>query len=1247
MDNNPLYPGYAPDDKTPPEQIPGYVPTQKDIGQQVPGYYPGKPFVRSIRDGGVLEPITFSMGVTTDYLDALSNGFAEAPYLPFRRLMDDLKGAGKAQVFGSAAVPVEQIDEYDLTGLRGSSGLAVSLNPDDLSDPEKWMNNTLKAAWKTVANMDEFTNRTNTLIWEAITRGETEIKSASAIGTFGALFAGAGAISSAKDRATRFGDPKTNSFKLYGVGITKTYQENVFNLVSGTSEKMDKTVDVFEDFAKAVVEFQKDKDNAFFRDTKYDEVLKKAMTATSTELEQKVKAGFFKSTEELERVNLFLAQSKVISDIGEYGGTFKGMTDNLTQMVQSSDAVLGPQLLETLNKANSKADSVKKSIASLRSLKITSLEGKAEVSRMLKELEGVEAHITGMENLIGTGVKSRSKTVNDLLLIANKPGSFVQRGARASNLYTQLGNMSGKIKGDGSYERRFLKSVVDQGFFGLGNNSYSLNAVFRGQTNKLESFRLLNYLDRMHEERIAFATDEKVKDFSKGINHLIEKRFWSEHIVPAIEGYTPKYYAQMILKRIHYFGLVIDEERLMKQMRGPGFMGKIKGALGLDPNAPGMVFGNYFRLDFKHNGTRYLPRIYGGSHFTLVDTLAKAVKDKKIDISTLGLLLANVSDPTSKAARDLLARNGITLANLGLADDKELRAQWAALQGWVHRNKKRFGNANLNDAGFWTEFMRALMAEHFNENTLKITRKFAGLLEKAWSTLNKIQTKFLNRFGKFIAPITYISNFVADRVADLIPKLLAVVFGGATGGIAGGVILAVSRLMRPIVRAVTKATMDFAQNFVLGALRGDLLKAFNELQKLVVNLVKTITVIVGVPVLALAAVSTIFMGASLTTMSPIDAAKNNSGAGGGFQLLPPGEGLTVTVRKDVVVTYYAGSFTNPKEPIPNEALTMGGIDVAYIATITPKVTISDQSVSYTDKAKIKMMDGVNEELFPTQSGILDPFVNGTPIIIDLPETHLDSLTYADSIVSNELTANMPAVIGMTESPQAVSFTRSFRIGNFVAECPLYDYVVMTNAYSTADAPTGHGRNDYWVGICEDFLPDQSKYEGCLCNFPIPWAAGQNGCPGVNCAPLDSASVCYDKWTSGSSRSATYGAALDVRPPQQVQGSAVEVWMPALGNPNREWSTDRLLPNNKGGWGYGLIATSFDAAGDYVMYITHMAQEDLKINSTLRAGDQLGWVFTNWLGSDGAPYPANIHIHIEISENGVWKKPREDSVVCYQ
>ena len=130
MADNPLYPGNIPKDEA--------------INPLYPGFYTGKAMQRKPTPQNFIQPIEFNPMSFAAYLeesDITVGPLRGASWLK-DQIINDWKETMKAQVLPTGGVDQSEVADYETDSLPGSSGVGLSLSPDDWKDPKKYLKET-------------------------------------------------------------------------------------------------------------------------------------------------------------------------------------------------------------------------------------------------------------------------------------------------------------------------------------------------------------------------------------------------------------------------------------------------------------------------------------------------------------------------------------------------------------------------------------------------------------------------------------------------------------------------------------------------------------------------------------------------------------------------------------------------------------------------------------------------------------------------------------------------------------------------------------------------------------------------------------------------------------------------------------------------------------------------------------------------------------------------------------------------
>ncbi len=586
------------------------------------------------------------------------------------------------------------------------------------------------------------------------------------------------------------------------------------------------------------------------------------------------------------------------------------------------------------------------------------------------------------------------------------------------------------------------------------------------ETGKAVSFTALKATRvayRLEQERSAWAIGEVVDSITQG--RFMERYVWNK-ISVKLTGFTPAELVQQKLKRVGTFGLIIDDDNLAEVFQ--------KNRLF---NA---VFSNRFKMQLDGKNLTFR----GGDSFRAVTTLW-GFMDESIPkgLSVKGLQRNDVIDLLTgkKTIFDAGVNKGINWRKGSNYELSKIQNEIDAFKQWLRDNAAKLGIDPKNleaDGERIFKIYHELGSLHHNPKklTVNITKRYMGVMDRVGMAATKIQMLitenklFKATVGKVLSAKNWLAEAAAKAVGQFLNKIIIAAAGGATGGIGALLLLLTERLVKPLVRWATHGTINFLKNTVVGFLKGDWNAAFRQLNKSLYALLKFMMYVIGIPTLLLVTLTTGLMGTVLTTISPSDPARENSGyvntAGVGF---PEGENHVVKVTKDAIVTTTNGTVTNPTSSFENDLLA-SGISVRYVITITAKVDVPGANVAFTDTVTRINSDGTRQ-LYTTTHQFTESYVANRTYTYEIPSISIPSDSQ-DSLIRNVVSVGTPAV--GTFLAGNVSYTRYFRIGN-VASADCFEIRgfsgaeqgVLENALTNIGLKTG----GFLSRLCEHSTPE--------------------------------------------------------------------------------------------------------------------------------------------------------------------------------
>jgi|GEM_PF-2079540 len=1188
MANNPFYPGYAPG-----------KPKEDPVGPLYPGYFAGQALPRRPASKNFIKPIEYDVDAYMQNIDDAARKVLLSPIAGPRwvveRILDDWKENLKVSIKPKDVIEIAELDDYSTEDFPGAV-ISLSLNPADWKkDPKKQALKTAKDWVKQATGLDfnditdsdfsDIVNKTNQkatqeLFWK---KGTDTMAEKAGEAMEGRMVAEGGL------RSSRSSSP----MNLRGVSVRGTDPDTGYPVTYKNN---------YQDAVLAMGNFVNQWDNPKERESKRNDYIYETAKAVNREVRTRINNPTYKPFQDKYEGALGMFNIKVglLDDINNPGGLSKGIK-NATEKLEKSilgqkSEVTGKPLTPSaawteLDNALIKADKSRR--AKLNQVKGLFSRGKideATYSKFVRNQGDYENKIKGLKEVVRGANTSSTASVKEqeagLGAIRKVTGGGVA-GKTLTGGGTWTNSISGILAGD-------LKAqMVNPSLGGIG----ALIADDSARTAGLDfhARKIIPAINRFERERVRHATKEVLTAWDS--EKILERYVWNrfKKVLPA---WTGGKFIEDKLKEINYGGLKITEEGT-PSWRDPKKLARFEKKYA-------------YKVKMKLDPARYgVSKVVltGGNHFRIIENNLY----KKFSLSNpsdVGLL-QNVFDGTHN--KDALARKlfGCSYAQM-LVDKKKTKQykdflrQSKGYKEWLKAQKKTFGKDRVKDSAFATMLLGDLTAKNASLNgNYKLTKKYIGRLEKVHNTFLTLQKKWeASVFGKSIKFFQQWKTIISEKVGEIFAKLISKLFGAAAA--ASGV----GAFLTAVVEFVVKKTLEYSEAWIKAIIKWDFEDFSKMVNKDLTKLLKSCLIVFTVIVVINAIPMWLLFGIIGSSISPVDPTVGNSSFGYGRN--PPGENDVLKVRKEVKITLNDGTIATDITQIPNDKAV--GAVVQYTIKISPRITITDGSVSYADAASI--MSKENPRVFlttPYQS--LKEFKEGKGIVIPLPSRSIIAAD-KDSLLMNTVSVDTPAVPAEGIEADSVSWSIYTRIGNYVPDCPLggaaSGFYVLTASYNKA-IPGSHGTDAYWKNICGS--------SDCR-SYAIPWSWYKYDCESFKSAP-------------GCNPGPYYGYAMDVA--SNDTSSLNPVSLPPLGKADRTWTIKAKYTSNPG---YnGILALSDD--GKWQIYYVHLNEADVQnisVGSSVKAGEIIA--------SLSSETPGTSHVHIELIDmsgggNGVPVKPE-----CY-
>ena len=1057
MANNPLFPGYVSD-----------KPDKQQINPMFPGYFPGAP-IQKKPIYPVLTPLTYDADIAFKYIDDEAEHVTGGPEWIKDKIIKDWKDNFKAS-YKPDDISVEQLNDYDADALPGVASAQISLNPEDWKNPGEQAEKTVKT-WVTSVtgvkfdkyswmpngfNTEDYENRVQTAIWGNVL-GITDETSG------GYLLREASKATAENTRAwhSDFKNTGPQPFKLTDSGIISDFSKT----------------DSYAAVASSMVDFERynGAENQK-RDSKHDSMLVNTVKAMDDELNGYTTTARDNTTSVVshrhndvlaavapadraateDALKYFKLQRSVVDNMESTKRTYAGalgITTHLEKEMAGAsrwDATnpSGPAYVKVTADPAKALDAIRGNLHGTLNTTTGAMEGgldqfiaqahaisPAAGKAMENSVAEYKKYLTNLENTLQTSIANKDSKAVMLYKIKNTTsGDARMRTLSGGNVLT------------GNIQRTYVEGIQQQilrpGLNTAVPRELQIGTVLKNGSISampdLYANRTRILLSRMVTEQNANRITEVVGAMSDG--KFMERYVWNT-ISTKITGYTPAAITEAVMKKVNYFGFVIDEN--------------------YDPSSNftrnlynNDVFKNHFNL--KVNGVTN--KIYGANELTGALTLMEYLDMKKLDITDIQSLLNGSVNLTSGSA----AAKAILDKLPASASAKLLQANITNFRAWLDSADNKFGIKSTDNINDLVSLMRALQKENSHSATFGITARYAGFIQKWGVFLGKLQDQIYDRFGIALKPLFQLKTYISQQISAMISKalvagitkILVLLGAAATGGALEFIGPLIEKILAPLIRAVfDKATSYFKTFFVEMLLHGNWDAVIKQMEKEIEGVLKFILRGFAIFIVVTVLPAAILWGSVLSVLSPIDPTKSNVGYDG----LTTMENPYMTVTKDVTV----GGQTNPREPLSNDALPL---TAHYTITITAKQDLP--AMTGTDIAKI-LQAGASARTLINMNNISIPAIlaGESYEVTGIPDINLTA-SDKDSAIYNTFTATLPAEFAASNN--SASAFRSFSVGKPPFDINCFEFHVRSgeeDSFISAATALGNVSGGYLPRLC--------------------------------------------------------------------------------------------------------------------------------------------------------------------------------------
>lgn len=593
----------------------------------------------------------------------------------------------------------------------------------------------------------------------------------------------------------------------------------------------------------------------------------------------------------------------------EHMNTFFVQTE-LANSFSSIDSSLG-KLNTALNKRALGADNgedIAKSLSALDSQYAAFAEGgklddllsrlpdkkRKEYTELLGEYRKDGRVWKGAESTLGSSLSDLKKRVvtseggtSIVNLSLNEAGNFRNRFSNVKSGGLFGSGLGGRDLFKRGAKNRVLRDMSEE-WWKYGDQAKVLGAMTEKGNSIFALFPLLE------EQRAQGFWDEFFRQMEKG--KLLDT-FVLSRVKDKFKYYTPSYWVEHALSKSHYFGLKMDDGAL-KKATGGFWYNQFTRKDGLAKGAHAHNFG----ISFDLGGRSHKMKMQGGDHLKFVDSMKGHLIGEKgkfqfSDSQLKKLLSAKNGDEFSKIAHGLAS-------GMSASDIKNLEKQFDTFKDFFRRHHKFIGipadkidDPEMMFQVFQGIHQRGLHLDRIGVSKVSgLTTKYMGGLQKLHLKLNHAQTLLYERFGHIIRPFVNIKSRITNKIMASVAlkkvlTRLAVKLTDTLGATLGGVGAFLGEALEPLIRYVVGKVVDFGEKFLKSALKGDVVKVFQELFESVGKTftwaIKTTIAILAVPLVFFGLIIMLF-GAVLGGISPVNPTQIGGGEYMSGNMIPGG-----------------------------------------------------------------------------------------------------------------------------------------------------------------------------------------------------------------------------------------------------------------------------------------------------------------------------------------------------------------------
>jgi len=413
-----------------------------------------------------------------------------------------------------------------------------------------------------------------------------------------------------------------------------------------------------------------------------------------------------------------------------------------------------------------------------------------------------------------------------------------------------------------SLQFKLKRELIEQGLEGQLSANGVLNLDDVGVLTEvlgINDARALKVITRrLQNMREWDAFREALQNFDGG--KLWRNYYYTKRIRDSLKVFTPSYWVSKGMERTQYLGLKIDETTLDKS---PGV---IRWLVTESPLS--LLYIHRFNISVEFSGFAKgtVFKLQGGSHFGGLSKLHELYKTGAFsEDETKGFLkfLASVKDEHWDMN---MATWEMKLATV-MKDQEQARELMKKLTGfsnWMQKTGRKLLGKHADEADDLLKFFLALIHHDANTGTGSITTAYMGLIDKLAVQLNKLQSLFLTKFGRFIGPLIFAKQAIAEFVTDAL--------NGFILAITGGTATPLTPILKFVIQWTVVKVLDFGEKIFQAIFKGDMSFVFKGFEKSIKRIYKYVLYASIVPALCGCLAMLIFT-VLLSSINPVNVAR--------------------------------------------------------------------------------------------------------------------------------------------------------------------------------------------------------------------------------------------------------------------------------------------------------------------------------------------------------------------------------------